>query len=86
MEEKVKEAAYQAIADAFMIDVSEVERNPDRRLREDMGASSMQYFPLIAALEDKFDIELDFHGFQNEARTFAQVADYTYAVYLEQHQ
>ena len=85
LKEKIQDVVAQAIADAFMMDVEEVKKDPTKRLREDMGASSMNYFPLISAIEDAFDIEFDFHGFQNDAKTIEQVSEYTYKVMQEQH-
>lgn len=85
LKEKISEVVTQAIADAFMMDAEEVKNNPNRRLREDLGASSMNYFPLISAIEDAFDIEFDFHGFQNEAKTIAEVSTYTEKIIHEQH-
>lgn len=75
--EDIESKAYEAIADAFMLDVAEVQKRPDLHLREDLGASSMQYYPLIATLEDAFGVALDFHEFQNEARTVQGVVDFT---------
>jgi Acyl carrier protein len=86
MKEKIRNQVYQAIADAFMMDVSEVEKNPGKRLREDMGASSMQYLPLISTLEDECDLEIDLHGFQNEARTINEAVEYVCREYEKQHQ
>lgn len=85
MNEKIAEVVYQAIADAFMVDVDEIKNNPDKRLREDMGASSMQYFPIIATIEDECDIEVDMHLFQNEARTIGTAVDYVIGLYNQQH-
>lgn len=77
--ESIRKTVYQAIADAFMMDVDVVANQPDKRLREDLGASSMQYLPLISTLEDAYNIEIDLHHFQNEARTIDAVVDYIYA-------
>lgn len=76
--ESIQKTVYQAIADAFMMDVDQVANQPEKRLREDLGASSMQYLPLISTLEDTYNIEIDLHGFQNEARTIEAAVDYIY--------
>lgn len=86
MKEKIRSEVYQAVADAFMLDVAEVETNLQKRLREDMGASSMQYLPLISTLEEECNVELDLHGFQNEARTIDGIVEYVFAEYEKQHQ
>lgn len=79
--ESIRKTVYQAIADAFMMDTEQVAADPQKRLREDLGASSMQYLPLISTLEDAYNLEIDLHGFQNEARTIEAAVDYVYAAY-----
>lgn len=74
-EAEIRSEVYAAVADAFMMDVSQVEANTQIRLREDLGASSMQYYPLIADLEDSFGIELELHEFQYVARTVEDIVE-----------
>ena len=67
--EEITQKVYAAVADAFMKTPEEVAANPQVRLREDLGASSMQYYPLISDLEEAFDVEFELHDFQFRART-----------------
>ena len=71
--EEIKQGVYAAVADAFMLSVEQVAANPAVRLREDLGASSMNYYPLIADLEEAFDVEFELHDFQFRARTVDDV-------------
>ena len=68
-EADIKEKVYAAVADAFMLSAEQVAANPAVRLREDLGASSMNYYPLIADLEEAFDVEFELHDFQFRAKT-----------------
>lgn len=72
----VQTVVYRAVADAFMVDVASIEADPTKRLREDMGATSMQYFPIISALEDEFDLDIDLHDFQNGTRSIEDAVDF----------
>ena len=74
-EAEIRQGVYAAMADAFMMDASQVEANTQIRLREDLGASSMQYYPLIADLEDTFGVEFELHEFQYAARTVDDIVE-----------
>ena len=67
--EEIKQGVYAAVADAFMLSAEQVAANPAVRLREDLGASSMNYYPLISDLEEAFDVEFELHDFQFRAKT-----------------
>jgi len=48
----------------------------DLDLITDLKIKSTQYFPIITALEDAFDIELPFNEFRSVARTISKAIDY----------
>jgi len=84
--EKITEMLINDIADVFMLDKDYVESHPELNFREDLVANSMQYFPIITALEEELKIDIDFHEFQNEARTIELAIDYVLTLYNAQHQ
>lgn len=83
--EKVAEVFITHMADFFMLDKTHIESNPDLHFKEDLAANSMKYFPLIAALEEDLNIEIEFHDFQYEGKTVALAIDYVTALYKSQH-
>ena len=54
------------IAKLFQKDPEYVKAHPELRLKEDLHADSKQYFPMISAIEDEFDLMIDYHYFQYE--------------------
>jgi len=47
----------------------EILLNLDAKFKEDLNMTSLEYFPLIGTLEEKFDIEIDYHDFLTNALT-----------------
>lgn len=43
---------------------------------EDLKATSVQFFPIIAALEDEFDIEIQYQDFRREGKTVKEAIDF----------
>ena len=84
--EKITELLINDIADVFMLDKDYVATNHELNLREDLVANSMQYFPIITDLEEALEIDIDFHEFQNEAKTIKLAIDYILNLYNVQHQ
>ena len=84
MNEKIKELFLDCMADAFMLDKEYLASNLDLRLREDLAANSMKYFPLVGGLEEELDITLNFRDFQNECHTIRQGIAYVQAAYAKQ--
>ena len=78
--EEVERVLYQSMAEVFGRPVEEFAANPDLRLREDLAAKSMEYFPLIADLEDKLGIQIEYHDFQTEAQTVGATVEYVCAL------
>ena len=81
---QIENVVYKAIAEAFLLDEETVRKETQKALREDLGASSMQYLPLITTIEEELGVDIDLHGFQNDARTIGGVVNYVEAVCKEQ--
>ncbi len=77
---QVAEVLYESMAEVFNRDAAFFAEHPETRLREDLTAKSMEYFPLIADLEDKLGIQIEYHDFQTETRTVAATVDYVTAL------
>ena len=82
--EQVAEVVTKGIADIFMMDASHVAGHPELNFRTDLNATSLQYFPLIADMEEKLDIELDSHDFQWIAKTVGDAVEFVYKAYTAQ--
>jgi len=82
--EKVTDLIEDAVADVFMFDKDYVAANHGLRFREDLATSSIQYFPIITALGDELQIDIDFHEFQYECGTIEQAIGYVVKLYNEQ--
>lgn len=82
--EEVKKVVYESIADAFMLEESEIFAHSDWNFRTDLNATSLQYFPLISDIEERLDIELEAHEFQWVAKTIEQAVDFVYTAYAAQ--
>ena len=82
--EKITDILEGAVADVFMFDREYVAANHELRFREDLATSSVQYFPIVAALEEELGIDIDFHEFQYESGTIKLAIDYVVKLYNEQ--
>ena len=49
---------------------------PETSFLDDLKATSMQFFPIIAALEDEFDIEIQYQDFRREGQTVKDAIDF----------
>ena len=76
----ISKVVYTSMAEIFNRDVSFFEEHPETRLREDLTAKSMEYFPLIADLEDMLGIQIEYHDFQTETSTVGATVDYVCAL------
>ena len=83
--EKVTDIIESAVADVFMFDRDYVAANHGLKFREDLATSSIQYFPIVTALEEDLDIDIDFHEFQYESGTIKLAIDYVVKLFNEQH-
>lgn len=79
---------HEQVTDAFATIISnilnkpkeEIQSNLDAKLKEDFNMTSLQYFPLISGLEEKFDIEVDYAGFLTKALTVNDGIDFILAM------
>ncbi|MHB8076396.1 acyl carrier protein [Desulfosporosinus fructosivorans] len=60
-------------AKAFQKDVSEL--SLDTNLLNDLDAKSFNYFPIIAALEDEYDLEFQYQEFRRKCKTIGDIID-----------
>ncbi len=78
--EQIEKVLYQSLSDVFGLPVEEFAAKPELRLREDLTAKSMEYFPLIGDLEDRLGIQIEYHDFQTEAQTVGMTVEYVLAL------
>lgn len=78
--EEVEKVLFKSMSEVFGRPVEEFAENPGLRLREDLTAKSMEYFPLIAELEDGLGIQIEYHDFQTEAQTVGKTVEYVCAL------
>lgn len=81
---QIAEVVEETIARVFRRDKAEIAANHALRFKEDLNANSKHYFPILAALSDKFDLEIDYHQFQFHATTIDSAIDYVVAEYHAQ--
>lgn len=74
--DEIAELVIAEVADVFSLDKNYVAEHPDLNFRTDLGATSLQYFPLITELEEKLDIEMESHAFQSKAATVEAAIQY----------
>lgn len=70
----VRDFVFQTVAEAFGKDVAEIAG--DTRFIEDLGASSVNYFPVINALEGEYDLDIQYQEFRRECPTVADAVAY----------
>lgn len=83
LRERIKKTLLEAMANVFKMSEEELGGLMEKDLIKDLGATSLQYFPVIAALEDELDIELQYQDFRRNGKTIASVIDYVESVYCE---
>jgi acyl carrier protein len=62
-----------------MVKVFEIPREKithETSFLEDLKATSVQFFPIIAALEDEFDIEIQYQDFRRNGKTVKDAIDF----------
>lgn len=84
IQEQIADVMDEVIARVFRKDKSEIAAHHELRLKEDLNANSKHYFPILSALSDKFDLEIDYHEFQFYAMTIESGIKYVAAQYAEQ--
>lgn len=81
---QIAEVMEDAVARVFRRDKAEIAAHHELRLKEDLNANSKHYFPILSALSDAFDVEIDYHEFQFYATTIETAIDFAVAQYEEQ--
>lgn len=72
----VKNTFINLLAESAGKDVATVEANLDSNMHDALGVTSVELFPLLAGLEETFDIELDYAGFITDVTTANEGIDY----------
>ena len=67
--EEIRERVESTIVDVLKVDAAE--RGSDQRIREDLGADSLDSVTLVMALEDEFGGSIN----DNDAKSLATVGD-----------
>ncbi len=81
---QIADVIEESVAKVFRKDKAEIAANHNLRLKEDLNANSKHYFPILAALSDAFDLEIDYHQFQFHATTIESAIDYVFEEYQSQ--
>ena len=82
--DQIAKCMEEVIAKVFRRDVAEIAGNHNLRFKEDLDANSKHYFPILSALSDEFDVEIDYHQFQFHATTIETAIDYAVEEYYAQ--
>lgn len=69
----VKEFVYETVAKAFGKTTDEI--NDGLNLLEDLQAKSVNYFPIMNALEEEYDLDLQYQTFRDECRSVGQIVE-----------
>ena len=64
-----RQIVYEVIAEALEKTPEEVEELADASFADDLAMTSMQYFPVIAQLEERLGVEVGFADFIDQAHT-----------------
>lgn len=67
----VREFVYRTVAESFNTDESKL--SDDTNFLEDLKASSVNYFPIINALEEEYDLDLQYQQFRSNYKTIGDV-------------
>ncbi len=84
IKEQISEVIEDVVAKVFRREKAEIAAHHELRLKEDLNANSKHYFPILAALSDRFDLEIDYHQFQFYATTIETAIDYVVEEYHAQ--
>ena len=83
LRERIKGTLLDAMAKVFELDRAALETRPDLNSINDLGATSIQFFPIISALEDELDIELQYQDFRRNGKTIQTAIDFVVQQYEE---
>lgn len=76
IKETIKSTMLTAITKAFSVEKEYLESNLNLSFFEDMNATSIQLFPIISALEDELDIEIQYQDFRRNGKTIAEAIEF----------
>lgn len=79
--DNIKEIMITAMAKVFSVDKDTLNNNLNLNLLDDLHATSIQYFPVISALEDALDIELQYQDFRREGKTISDAIEFVVTEY-----
>ena len=82
--EQIADVMDDSIARVFRREKADIAAHHELRFKEDLNVNSKQYFPILAALSDAFDLEIDYHQFQFYCATIDTAIDYVVQEYQEQ--
>ena len=68
-QEKVQAAFVELLAAITEKSAEEVTEHLEDNMHDSLGVTSVQLFPLLAGLEEQFDIELDYAEFITDVKT-----------------
>lgn len=70
----VKEFVFDAVAKAFNVDVNEL--TEETNLLEDLKAKSVNYFPIMNALDEEYDLDIQYQAFRSNQKTIGDIIKY----------
>lgn len=68
-QEKVQSAVVELLAAVTEKSAEEVTAHLDNSMHDSLGVTSVQLFPLLAGLEEQFDVEMDYAEFITNVKT-----------------
>lgn len=82
--DRIAEVMDDAISRVFRREKADIAAHHDLRFKEDLEVNSKHYFPILAALADEFDLDIDYHEFQFAATTIDSAIDFVVEEYHNQ--
>ena len=67
----INDFVFKVVAQAFGKEISEL--NAETRLLEDLDAKSVNYFPFMNALEEEYDLDLEYQTVRTECKTVGDI-------------
>lgn len=84
IEQEIAKTMEEVFARVFRKTPEELAAHHELRLKEDLNVNSKQYFPILSALSNKYDLDIDYHVFQFNATTLQSAIDYVVDEYHKQ--
>jgi len=80
LREQIFDVFVDVISNVLKKPKEEILSNLDAKFKDDFKMTSLQYFPLISQMEEKFDIEMDYSAFLRNVRTVNEGVDFMLAI------